>query len=58
MSIIISEDIKDEIRAHNLVPERYRVVVWALVGQKNRQGLRFLTYRSFFVLNNFFIFIG
>jgi len=40
MSIIISEDIKDEIRAHNLVPERYRVVVWALVGQKNRQGMQ------------------
>ena len=38
MSIIIAEDLRDEIRAHYLVPERYRIVIWALVGQKNRQG--------------------
>ena len=41
MSIIIAEDLRDEIRAHYLVPERYRIVIWALVGQKNRQGFCF-----------------
>ena len=54
MSIIIAEDLRDEIRAHYLVPERYRIVIWALVGQKNRQGfvlkVAVFCFRLFFVI--------
>lgn len=43
MSTVMAEDIRDECRFHGCFPERYRCVVYVVVGQKNRHGVKVAT---------------